>query len=574
MLVPYSVRRRKTTLATILLLFSFFYLIRRYSLSINGTSIEDPELSCLDFFTKLEEESGDWSIRLYKSSWSNFFPLGGREGDDVIENVLRLKKFQECLQEIQSVGLPTVNDIQRKLFPYLNFETLLSEHSNFWPVYQRWTGDVYENSVPWFSQADNRFIDVKGIDYSSSISFWENWLENVMQSGSKGVVISVGEFQVADTIRLIRVLRHLKNDLPIEIVHKGDLSKDYQTYLVRAARDDSSDQYPAQELWFLDVLKLLKPEFIEYFTTYSNKWLALVFSSFQNTILLDADTIPFVPLEQFYQSEQFKNTGTLFFKDRELTIDPLNKTQLRTLQRIVTKLLGLEFTNVSSSPSLHDQLSLRIKDAIAVETIENMLTKGYRHHMESGLVLIDKRRHLTTLLTSISLQFSSIRDYFHGDKEWFWIAPFLSSDPFTFHPKDASNAGKLGSVISDGTGEYYQICSVQLSHTDLDGSLLWMNGGLSTCKKNSWDYDYGRNKRIAAMFESAEKVREYYQSPIQLEGAIIPDVNIRPWINSGECAAYSYCTLYKEGEFGEIAKFSSSEKERYQAIVGIWNSPV
>lgn len=575
MIVPYSIRRRKNTLGTLFLLVSFIYLVKRYSLSISGTSIDDPELSCLEYFTMLEEKSKDWSNRLYKSSnWPSSFPLGRREGDDAVENVVRLKNFQKCLQVNQNRGLLRIAEVEKKLFPYLDLETLESKRSNFWPIYQRWTGDVYENSVPRFSQSDNHFIDFKSIDYDAGVSFWENWLENVMQSGSKGIVISVGDFQVADAIRLIRVLRYLKNDLPIEIVHKGDLNRTYQDYLVSAARDGSSDDYPSQELWFLDVLTLLKPEFTEYFTTYSNKWLSVMFSSFENPILLDADTIPFVPLERYYESEQFKSTGTMFFKDRKLSSDPLNETQLGTLKKIVTKLLGLDLSHVNSSPSLHDQLSFHMKDAIAVETIENMFTKGYRHHMESGLLVIDKRRHLFSLLTSISLQFSSIRDYFHGDKEWFWIALFLRNDTFTFHPKDASNSGNLGSVISDGTGEYYQICSVQLSHTDFDGSLLWINGGLSTCKKSSWDYDYKNDKRISAMFDSAEKLKEYYQSPVELEGAIIPNVNIRPWIKIGECAAFSYCTLYKEGEFGEVLKFNDSEKQRNQKIVRIWNSPL
>lgn len=227
-----------------------------------------------------------------------------------MENVVRLKNFQKCLQEDQNRSLLEITEVEKKLFPYLDLQTLVSNRSDFWPIYQRWTGDVYENSVRRFSQSDNHFIDVKSID-CDAVSFWENWLENVMQSGSKGVVISMGDFQVADAIRLIRVLRYLKNDLPIEIVHKGELNRIYQDYLVGAARDASSDDYPRQKLWFLDVLTLLKPEFTEYFTTYSNKWLSIMFSSFENASLLDAGTIPIVPLERYYESEHFKSTGTM-----------------------------------------------------------------------------------------------------------------------------------------------------------------------------------------------------------------------------------------------------------------------
>lgn len=105
---------------------------------------------------------------------------------------------------------------------------------------------------------------------------------------------------------------------------------------------------------------------------------------------------------------------------------------------------------------------------------------------------------------------------------------------------DASNIGRLGNVVSkENTGEFYQICSVQLSHTDRDGSLLWLNGGLNICKKASWEYDYEHRQRLNDMFQNADELREYYASPVELEGIIIPDTSISGWINSGEC----FCSI-------------------------------
>ena len=116
-----------------------------------------------------------------------------------------------------------------------------------------------------------------------------------------------------------------------------------------------------------------------------------------------------------------------------------------------------------------------------------------------------------------------------------------------------------------------RICSVQLSHTDKDGSLLWLNGGLNVCKKASWEYDYEHSQRLADTFRDAEELRKYYQSPVQLEGTIIPDADISGWVKSGECFLFNYCTLFKEGQFGKVNKFSSTEKRRYSKIVGVWN---
>lgn len=41
------------------------------------------------------------------------------------------------------------------------------------------------------------------------------------------------------------------------------------------------------------------------------------------------------------------------------------------------------------------------------------------------------------------------------------------------------------------------------------------------------------------MFQNADELREYYASPVELEGIIIPDTSISGWINSGEC----FCSI-------------------------------
>ena len=97
-----------------------------------------------------------------------------------------------------------------------------------------------------------------------------------------GVVMSVSDYLVADTIRLIRVLRLLNNSLPIEIVHKSDLHESSQQLLIAAARESGSLNYPPQELWFLDVKDMLNDEYLARFKRFSNKWLAITFCSFQN----------------------------------------------------------------------------------------------------------------------------------------------------------------------------------------------------------------------------------------------------------------------------------------------------
>lgn len=567
---PYHFRRRKFFLTAIAVLAGLGLLAKHCSLLSVGVSTDHSEPSCLEYFTRLERVSKNWSNEFRSGNdWRDYLPFARKDGDDVIENVERLENFEKCVMGSSAMDMKRLNDIEARLFPYLDFETLRSDKNKFWPIYTRWDGQVYESSVPRFSLSDNALVEVAEINYDNGKPFWTNWQDNLMQKYSKGIVISMGVFQVSDGMRLIRVLRHLQNSLPIAIVHKGDLDKESQDLLIRCARDDAAGSWPLQELWFLDVSNVLRSEFSEKFQSFSNKWLAVLFSSFENTILLDADTVPFVPLDIYYQMEQYEKTGTVFFKDRKLTSDSLQKRQLRVFKRIVESLLGWDSHSHISALALQE-----FRDPIAAETIEALLLNGQKHHMESGLVVINKRRHLFNLLTSLSLHFSTIAEYFHGDKDWFWFAQFLRHETFTFHPPDASNVGRLGRFNYEGGGEFYQICSVQLSHTDLDGSLLWVNGGLSTCKKNSWDYDYEKNPRIHSMYDSVEALRDHYQTPVELEGVIIPEVNKRPWVNSGACARFDYCTIYREGEFGKLFMFNESMKQQYRDIVRVWSLPL
>lgn len=56
---------------------------------------------------------------------------------------------------------------------------------------------------------------------------------------------------------------------------------------------------------------------------------------------------------------------------------------------------------------------------MVAQVLENMFIKKYKHHLESGLVVLHKGKHLFSMLTSIALQFSPIAEYFHGDKDFF-----------------------------------------------------------------------------------------------------------------------------------------------------------
>lgn len=562
-------KRLLLALTSILLLLLFLTYHARPSKIL---PIKINEHTCSVYFKELEKNSKNWSNDFFVERWWSHIPLLEKVGDDVIKHVDRLQKFHKCLND-GGLRKEDITDVQSRLFPYLDFEKLHYNEADFWPVHTRWNGEIYQQAMLKFDHQTKAFIGIEQIHHRKGQYFWDQFAQNMTQRSSRGIVISVGNYQVGEVIRLIRVLRLLRNDLPIQIVHKGDLSEQYQEFIAKAATENHTDNFPNQELWFLNIENVLKPGYFEKFKNFGNKWLAIIFCSFDSPILLDSDTIPFTSLQRYYDYEQYERMGSVFFKDRKITNDLMRSNDLDTLNKITKSLLNLDFSKSNLDETL--KKLAQTNDRTALETLDNLFSNRYKHHMESGLVVLDKKRNLSSLLTAVILHFSSINTIFHGDKEWFWFGQFLDRQLFTFHPQDASNTGKLGNVVVEGfEGDFYQICSVQLSHTDIDDSLLWLNGGLNVCKKNSWQFDFTKNKRVADSFDSVDQVKDYYLSPIELEGTIIPDVDVRPWIRIGECAGYNYCTLYKEGEFGKFRRFTDEEKREYNEIINIWNMPV
>ncbi|KOG97211.1 putative alpha-1,3-mannosyltransferase DI49_4794 [Saccharomyces eubayanus] len=572
--------RRTKKLVTLVLISSLFLVVlfrcsRNYLLLDNfRTQKENASSKTIQCLSELAQTgSSKRANEFYDPSiWKTFLSfINGGHGDvkTLTQSLFNIQLYQQCTKNTSiDHDVPLLHEVEGSLFPYMDFPTLHNgDIQDFWPIHSRFDGSTHRGQVLEFSTTDNSFIGTSRIEFNISKPFWENWLVSAVQNGSKGLVMSVSDYQVADSIRLIRVLRLLNNSLPIEIVHKSDLSENYQQLLIASARESESLDYPPQELWFLNVKSLLKDNYVAKFKRFSNKWLAITFCSFQIPILLDSDTVPFVSLDTFYEIDEFKRTGTLFFKDRGFPTSKLGSHQINVLKKVIDNCLGIP---LDSKKDL-DLLKNRLKDDMAMDAVESLVTKHQKHYMESGLLVLDKQKHFSSLLVSMMLQFSPIQEYFYGDKEWFWLGLLLSNDTFTFHPVEASNVGALKDL---STPDSAQMCSIQLSHTDIHGNVLWLNGGLSVCKKACWVYDYTKRKDIASRFESVDELQKHYRSPVKLENVIIPEVNKSPWSQNTECAGYNYCTKYKKGEYGTLIEFTEHQKKSYERIVQLWNDVI
>ncbi|RKO95138.1 hypothetical protein CAUPRSCDRAFT_13121, partial [Caulochytrium protostelioides] len=128
-------------------------------------------------------------------------------------------------------------------------------------------------------------------------------------------------------------------------------------------------------------------------------------SSFQEVIFMDSDTLFLQDPETMFSMKRYVDTGAVYFMDRTMPGDSLMKYMR--------------------------EVSSTISDT--AKTTGRAWTGKSFHEADSGVVLIDKRRHLHTLLMVCMMNSSPYRDeiykHVHGDKETFWLANEVMRTP-------------------------------------------------------------------------------------------------------------------------------------------------
>ncbi|ODV80923.1 glycosyltransferase family 71 protein [Suhomyces tanzawaensis NRRL Y-17324] len=428
-----------------------------------------------------------------------------------------------------------MNDIYQKysnkLFPFLNTHAL--------PTFERLTqqGDRLfgDNILPVF-HTDNQFTG-QTVLYDPGHDNLIDFLHK--NTSGKGIVISAANKHVRDLIKLIRVLRALNNRLPIQIVYNGDINtKSRRIIELVATRDidfllnpgmasehldvlpelklleqykDYGSEFPPQDIWLVNIKFSIEKQEKQSFPKYSNKLLALLMSSFEEVVLLDADTVPLVPIIEFFESDEYKKSGTFFFKDRSLRdhndyietnyfskLFPINEKSMDTLFNI---------------------------PLVTNKTMSNKYMTGWRHFQEAGVVALQKKDHFLPILMTLPLSYwrDPARSSIWGDKEMYWLGFAMSGDEsYEFNEYSAASVGEL---TKNSTYAFYpnttsqELCSTHPGHVDKNGKLLWINSGFSFCKKNGSFRD--RLNFPFSIFE-AEELNQKYSKPLQIRAAIIP----------------------------------------------------
>lgn len=516
--------------------------------------------ACDEYFRLLSLLDDQWNIRSFGDEKTSF-----TSRKHIVDSVRHLRIFGHCyIHNSASYGDLSVEKLERKLYPAFT--------GNF-PTFQRWDGLLVQG-FPRLDASSGKMATI-GVGKAPKASFWKHLKESM---NGRGIVISLGEGGVNDVKRLLKVLRTVGNKLPIQLVHKGDLPGSSMQDIINVGRGDINveigDNFHSignpQNIWFVNAEKSLNSSSAHLFKRFSNKWIASLFNSFEEMILMDCDAVPFLEPELFFNATEYKETGAFFFKDR--LIDEYIKTSdLKFYQKLFPLEEEFSLFGLQHSPDAID--------------LKDFLEFGHKHIMESGLVILKRKDHFPGLLISTCLQlWKETSEPFYGDKELFWLGQSISGNgEYRFN---AYPAGALGLLNHDADENLNYVCSTQPAHFSKDFQLLWLNGGGRKCKIPSWNMDFSKQKFLRQKYGSAEKLKDFYESPINVNGAIIPprsELSIFQKIRGVKsgfqkcahlgCAGYTWCAYDRKlDNKGKTIHFTKNEINDIEFIISVWNA--
>ena len=277
----------------------------------------------------------------------------------------------------------------------------------------------------------------------------------------RGIVIVAGNQQSMKRVRVIlRALKKLKCKLPIEIDY-------WDNEMNEQAKRDISTMWP--KMYFRDLSarsNILKTSHEGLFINYQLKTAALMNSRFAEPLLLDSDNIPIVDPESLYESEIYKEYGTLFWPDIART-HPSNP----------------------------------------MWAITNTECKMDEYEQESGQLIVDKRRyfyHLQLAAWFNNDQADYYNEFLLGDKDMF---------RFTWHALKTRYGSPPKWLTSVGTLTENSYCGHSFAQYHPNGSVAFLHGGLiKTIPKEVMTWQRESRGGIFQVFKRSEHDEAHYMN--------------------------------------------------------------
>ncbi|RQM09886.1 hypothetical protein B5M09_005974 [Aphanomyces astaci] len=270
-----------------------------------------------------------------------------------------------------------------------------------------------------------------GKDVYESISK-DQWLVQIQRhhdfsSIRRGILVCVFDAMIPMAASLVLELRALGNTDLIQMYHcNGELSAashrilymlDARLEIVDVCKDFvASGRLPAAKA--------------NDFRSFWLKPLALVHTRLAEVILLDADDLMFHDPSQLWQTPGYKETGTVFFYDREVAkAEYLNNWSVHRFQRMLN-LHVLVDTFEYAQFHLMKRPSKYLERTLA-------WNKHSAHEQDSSIVVVNKGATSSVamdVLYHLVMHTRYTLDFSYGDKELFWLAFELAQVPYIFNP--------------------------------------------------------------------------------------------------------------------------------------------
>lgn len=481
----------------------------------------------------------------------------------MVADIKALAAYSKCFEHADGARVwssvvgakPELQNLDERVYPYL---------LRRYPTYVRWNGERHysppDTSVPPLRVARvlEDMFETRSDPHFKIVNHTEPYFYRFKQQiGGKGIVMSVSDRFMADTSALLKALRVVGNTLPIQLVHRGDLSVANQVRLVEIARNElpitAKDEYnklkslnfamfdphlPPQDIWFVDVSNVLSKEHKDAFNGYLNKLLAYTFNLFDEMLLVDLDIVPYTNPEKFFESSQYRELELLFFKDR---------THDERVQDFDTDFFH------SMLPNEVDDAMFGVRTATN-KTLGNRYMKlHFKHFMESGVVALKRSRYWDGIPISLQLlRWKPVMERVWGDKELFWLGLSIAGiESYQFNEYHVAAIGPLSKKDYNGAKE---LCLTHPGHISSDdNTLVWINLGVMTCKRADAaveDFDrVGEQMGVG----SVEDLERFYKSPLKITHAIIPpDAGLykvknedgypeKGWRMTDSCFQYFWC---------------------------------
>ncbi|VEU20752.1 DEKNAAC101619 [Brettanomyces naardenensis] len=370
-----------------------------------------------------------------------------------------------------------------------------------------------------------------------------------LNSRGRGVVITADDSLVPELAGLLTILREQsKTVYPIQVFYMGDtLSSLSMSDLERAAGETdiwSASPHGSEQslnVTFVNITEAIEPEYRDYFERFGMKLLSYLFNSFEEIILMDTDAVPFVPLDDFFELPQYRETSTLFYRDRESS-RKMSEDAADMFRGLLNGEMEVSYLGKTGGDK--------------GKASDRFFKDHFRHLMESGLFAINRKLRFDGVVASTVMQFfRPFKDCIHGEKEYIWLGQEVMGHDYRFNEHFAIAVGEL--TVSKGK-QINELCSTHPAHIKDDkSSIMWMNSGFLVCKKPEAylkdDDDISR---------SILEIKEEYASPLIIKHGLVDN---KGWIMTSKCENYMWCA-----SDGEVINFKAEDRDEWKYLGKLW----